>query len=77
MTTSAETPLRRRRIGFAWFSIVAGIVVGTLDGTVSNSGTISGRSDTVGLGYSLHAEGGNGTVNNLAGGLLQGSLRGG
>ena len=26
MTTSAETPLRRRRIGFAWFSIVAGIV---------------------------------------------------
>ena len=56
-------------------SIVAGIAVGTLDGSVSNSGTVSGRSDTIGQGFSLLVEGGRGTANNLTGGLLQGSLQ--
>jgi uncharacterized protein with beta-barrel porin domain len=55
-----------------------GVYVGNnLDGTLTNSGTISAK----GLGatldgnvYSIYASGGSGTINNLAGGLLDGRV---
>lgn len=51
-----------------------GVYAGNMDGTLNNSGRISGMADMPGNGYSLYLGGGSGTVNNLAGGLLSGNL---
>ncbi len=51
-----------------------GVYVGYLDGTLVNSGTITGIADLPEDGYSLYVESGYGMVENLAGGLLSGNL---
>jgi outer membrane autotransporter protein len=55
-------------------SYAGGIFVGTLDGSITNSGAISGTATNQADGYSLYLTGGTGTVNNQAGGVLNGNL---
>ncbi|SMB28082.1 exported protein of unknown function [Sterolibacterium denitrificans] len=51
-----------------------GVYAGELNGTLTNSGTITGTADNPANGYSLYVDGGSGTINNLAGGVLKGNL---
>lgn len=56
----------------------AGIFVNSvMDGTITNSGSISGVANLAGDGYSLNLNSGTGTVSNQAGGVLTGNLNAG
>ena len=58
----------------SYYSAAEGVYADYLAGSLNNSGTISGQSTVPGQGYSLHIANGSGTINNLEGGVLRGSL---
>lgn len=49
-------------------------VKGDLIGSLTNYGTIAGTASDPAQGYALDIHGGNGTINNMSGGLLRGNL---